>query len=125
MSAPSVAVIVGSGRGIGLELSRLYLAQSKLNLVCLSRDAAAARDAILDSGRPAPLQVHSNGSSKSSSEVASKLDGSRLTTIEADVKSEDSLRKASEQVREQFGKDSLRFLINVAGVVSGAGSTLK
>lgn len=114
MSAPNVAVIVGSGRGLGLELSRLYLAQSKLNLVCLSRDAKSAREAILDSSRPAPLPA--NGSSSKSS---GELDGNRLTTINIDVKNEDSLKKASDQVREQFGDASLRFLINVAGVVSG------
>jgi NAD(P)-dependent dehydrogenase (short-subunit alcohol dehydrogenase family) len=63
-----------------------------------SRDASKARTAILE------------GSDKKHEE--------RLTTLDLDVKNERSIEEAAKEVEHRFGKDSLRLLINVAGVVS-------
>jgi short-subunit dehydrogenase involved in D-alanine esterification of teichoic acids len=46
------------------------------------------------------------------------FDDSRLTTIDIDVREEDSIREASEKVKEKFGSDCLRLLFNVSGIVS-------
>lgn len=112
MAPGSVAVIVGASRGIGLELARIYLGQSNLQLVALSRNADNARKAILDTSTE-PLLVDVGGKKDTKA-----FDDSRLTTIDIDVREEDSIREASEKVKEKFGSDCLRLLFNVSGIVS-------
>lgn len=126
MSQKPVAVIVGASRGIGLELCRLYLSQSNMHLVALSRDAEGARKAILDSTHRPPLLAHINGSTGGSQAAGATLDakdlssfdGSRLTTLGVDIKDESSIQSASKQVKEMFGDESLRLLFNVAGILN-------
>ena len=123
----SVAVIVGSSQGIGLQLARLYLSQTDLQVVALSRSSEKAKRAILDtssSSSPLPFlavrdkQVGftSGDAFKTISDKAA-LDESRLLTIDTDVNDEESIAKASEKVKSSFGKDSVRLLLNVAGMV--------
>jgi NAD(P)-dependent dehydrogenase (short-subunit alcohol dehydrogenase family) len=126
-AAKRVAVLVGTSQGIGLELARIYLSQSNLHIVALSRNSKAAREAILDSSRShSPLIVAKDKSAGHTSDSAFKefkakegspFDESRLTTIDTDVKDEESIHKASEQVKSQFGKDTVRLIFNVAGMV--------
>lgn len=120
MAAKNVAVIIGSGRGIGLELSRLYLTQSDLHIVALSRDAKAARQAILDTKTHAPpLRAFIDAKQKPTPIDIAKdgFDSSRLTTIDVDIKEEGSIQAASEAVKKEFGQGSLRMLLNIAGVL--------
>lgn len=131
MAPGNVAVIVGASKGIGLELARIYLSQTNLQLVALSRNADQARKNILDTSSSSPLKVLFDKQKKGGNGDAAKphaqqmdaaelshLDSSRLTTIDIDIKKEDSIRSASEEVRKKFGDDSLRFLFNVAGVLT-------
>jgi NAD(P)-dependent dehydrogenase (short-subunit alcohol dehydrogenase family) len=123
-AAKGVAVLVGSSQGIGLELARIYLSQTNLHIVALSRNAKAAREAILDSSPKTPFIVQKDASVGHTSDSAFKIfeskgfDQDRLTTIDTDVKDEDSIHKASEKVKSEFGKDSIRLIFNVAGMVS-------
>lgn len=121
----SVAVIVGSSQGIGLQLARIYLSQTNLHVVALSRDADKAKKAILDTSSMLPfLAVKDRNAGHTSQDVFkeiekgdSALDESRLMAISTDVKQEDSIASASEEVKKAFGKDSVRLLLNVAGLV--------
>lgn len=125
--ASSVAVIVGSSQGIGLQLARIYLSQTGLQVVALSRNSKSAREAILDESHDLPFLVQKDGNVKHTSEEAfqpfkarqgsSPFDSNRLTTFDIDVKDEESIHKASEQVKSAFGKDSVRLLFNVAGML--------
>jgi len=92
----SVAVIQGSSKGIGLQFARLLLNNTSLKVVAASRKPDEARKAILDG-----------------------LDGKddRLTTLELDVLREDSIANAAKQVSEKYGKNSMRLLINVSGIL--------
>jgi NAD(P)-dependent dehydrogenase (short-subunit alcohol dehydrogenase family) len=93
----SLAVILGSSRGLGLALARAHLATSALDVVCASRTPDAAREAI--------LQGMDDGAAR------------RLTTLAVDVTDERSIEEAAKQCREM---GELRSLWNVAGVVSAA-----
>ncbi|CAD6893021.1 unnamed protein product [Tilletia laevis] len=114
MSPPSVAVIQGSSKGIGLALTRAYLARSSLHVVSLSRNPSAAREAILSTDSSTSL-LHKN--TQDFSDAINKDGDQRLTTIEVDIKSEDSIKAAKDEVEKKFGKDSLRLLFNVSGVL--------
>lgn len=129
----SVAVIVGSSKGIGLQLARIYLSQTNMQVVALSRNSKAAKEAILDTTNTGvPFQTQTNSNVDHTSEDAFKhyevksgsslFDSDRLTAVDVDMKDEGSIQKASEQVKSAFGKDSVRLLFNVAGMVS-RGST--
>ncbi|KAK0524133.1 hypothetical protein OC835_001646 [Tilletia horrida] len=114
MSLPSVAVIQGSSQGIGLALTRAYLAKSSLHVVALSRNPSAARDAILATDASASL-LHEH-----TQQFNNALKGDakeRLTTLEVDIKHEDSIKAARDEVEKKFGKDSLRLLFNVSGIL--------
>lgn len=113
MAPGSVAVIVGASRGIGLELARIYLGQSNLQLVALSRNADDARKAILDTSTE-PLAVDIGGGKKDTK----SFDESRLTTLDIDIREEDSIHEASKKIKDKFGPESLRLLFNVSGIVS-------
>lgn len=93
----SLAVILGSSRGLGLNLARGHLLRSSLNVVCASRTPDEAHEAIL---KDLPEDVKG-----------------RLTTIEADVTKEDSFVELARQIKE-LGE--IRSLWNVAGVVSSS-----
>lgn len=118
MVSPNVAVIVGSSKGIGLHLTRAYLARTDLQIVSLSRSPKEARKAILDTKLASPLSTGTKSSEKKANEDASKLasfDQSRLTNLEIDVRKEDSIAQAASEVEKKFGKGSLKLLFNVAG----------
>lgn len=74
------------------------LLRSSLNIVATSRNPEATRKAILDGV---------NG-----------LDSERLTVLPMDIMEENTIEKAAKEVKDKFGKGSLRLLINVSGVVS-------
>lgn len=91
-----------------------------MNVVSLSRTSSKARNSILDSTKASPLSSISHDQSKLNQTDASKLhalDESRLTTIDVDCTEEDSIAAAAREVEKRFGKDSLRLLFNVAGVL--------
>jgi NAD(P)-dependent dehydrogenase (short-subunit alcohol dehydrogenase family) len=123
----SVAVIVGSSKGIGLQLARIYLSQTNMQVVALSRNSKAAKEAILDTSSRIPFVSQANRSVDLTSEEAFKqleakdpsslFNKDRLTAIDVDVIDEESIRKASEQVKSAFGQDSVRLIFNVAGKV--------
>lgn len=48
-----------------------------------------------------------------------------MTTLEVDVLKEDSIANAASEVSKKYGKDSLRMLINVSGIVSLSSPLLK
>ncbi|CAO1634675.1 unnamed protein product [Parajaminaea phylloscopi] len=121
MPAPNVAVIVGSSKGIGLNLTRAYLARTDLQIVSLSRSPDAARKAILDTRGSSPLATGAHSSEvKSNGDAAhmSSFDSSRLTSLEIDVRQEDSIAAAAQQVKDKFGEGSLKLLFNVAGTLT-------
>lgn len=99
MSGASVAVIQGASGSIGTAFVRQLLQRSSLNVVATSRDATNARQQILAG-------------------PGSTLDPDRLTVLEMDVLREDSIVEAARHVKDTWGKGSLRFLVNVSGVVS-------
>jgi NAD(P)-dependent dehydrogenase (short-subunit alcohol dehydrogenase family) len=94
-SDTSVTVIQWSSQGIGLQFARLLLKNTNLKVAALSRRPTEARDAILSG-----LDV----------------DKERLLPLEVDVKKEDSLQAAAQDVQNKFGKENLRLLINVSGI---------
>ncbi|BGP33816.1 hypothetical protein JCM10296v2_005621 [Rhodotorula toruloides] len=97
----SVAVIQGAGGSIGSHLARHLLTRSSLSIVGTSRDPSAAKRAILSG-------LEKDGQ---------KVDESRLKVFEVDVREEESIRKAAKEVEKEFGKKSLRLLINASGVL--------
>lgn len=120
MATPSVAVIVGSSKGLGLHLTRAYLARTDLNIVSLSRKPDEARKSILDTRQGSPLSTGAKSDEKKSSDDAgsmSSFDSKRLTNFEVDVRQEDSIAEAAKQVEQKFGKGSLKLLFNVAGTL--------
>ncbi|KAG0654928.1 hypothetical protein C6P46_001323 [Rhodotorula mucilaginosa] len=95
----SVAVIQGAGGSLGSHFCRHLLKRSSLSVVATSRDPSAARRAILDG-----------------------LDGqdgydARLKVYEVDARHEETIKKAAQEVEKEFGKKSLRMLINASGVL--------
>lgn len=92
----SIAVVQGSSSGIGLNFARLLLTNTKLNVVATSRNPSEARKKILD-GLDVPKD--------------------RLLTLEVDTAKEDSLAAAASETQKTFGKESLRLLLNVSGIV--------
>ncbi|PWZ00521.1 NAD(P)-binding protein [Testicularia cyperi] len=102
--APNVAIIQGTGSGIGAQIARQYLARTGLQVVALSRDASRAKEAILST-------------SYSGGPDASKLDKERLHTISLDITSEDSYSKAAEEIESRFGKSCLKALWNLNGIL--------
>lgn len=129
---PSVAVVVGSSQGIGLQLARIFLSQTNMQVVALSRNSSAAKEAILDTSTSPPILAQTNaglGSTKQDAfnhmdvgKAKSALDANRLTAVDVDVRDEESIRRASEQVKGDFGADSVRLVLNVAGMVRGVWS---
>ncbi|GAA6060211.1 hypothetical protein JCM10212_002290 [Sporobolomyces blumeae] len=95
----SVAIVQGAGGGIGSQFARHLLRQTNLSIVATSRDPSSARRAILEG---------LNGD---------KVDESRLKVLEVDAKHENTIEKAAEEVRKDFGEKSLRLLINASGVL--------
>lgn len=43
---------------------------------------------------------------------------SRLTTLDMDVREEDAIAHAAKQVKERFGSNEVRLVVNVSGMVS-------
>lgn len=95
----SVAVIQGAGGALGSHFCRHLLQKSGLSVVATSRDPSATQRTILEG-----------------LEGGDKLK-SRLTVLEVDATREDSMKKAAEDVKKEFGEKSLRMLINSSGVV--------
>ncbi|BGP09824.1 hypothetical protein JCM10049v2_005698 [Rhodotorula toruloides] len=95
----SVAVIQGAGGSIGSHLARHLLTRSSLSIVGTSRDPSSAKRAIL------------------SGLGGQDVDESRLKVFEVDVREEETIRKAAQEVEKEFGKKSLRLLINASGVL--------
>ena len=96
----SVAVIQGCSKGLGRALVQNLLSTTKLNVVgTTASGATSAREAIL--------------SGKSSNSDLEK----RLLVLDADVRDENAMRKASEQVQDKFGEKPLRMLVNVSGML--------
>lgn len=121
MPSPNVAVIVGSSKGLGLNLTRAYLARTDLQIVSLSRSPDAARKAILDTRGSSPLATGAESSEvKANGDAAdmTTFDQSRLTNLEIDVRQEDSIASAAQQIKSKFGEGSLKLLFNVAGVLT-------
>ncbi|PWN53315.1 NAD(P)-binding protein [Violaceomyces palustris] len=100
MAPAHVAVIQGSGTGIGLHITRQYLSRTNLQVVALSRDAKRAKEAIL-----------ANAASDKS------LDPQRLHVLDIDIKNEATIQKAAETVQSRFGERSLRALWNISGIL--------
>lgn len=96
----SVAVIQGANGALGRSFVQHLLKSTNLNVVATSRNIDEARSNILSSGDLSP-----------------GLDESRLTMIEMDLLDESSIAAAAKQVESQFGKASLKLLLNVSGVV--------
>lgn len=122
VNIPNVAVIVGSSKGIGLHLARAYLARTDLQIISLSRSPDSARKAILDTKLSSPLSTGARSDDKKlGQDDASKLssfDSGRLTNLEVDVRSEDSIAEAARSIKDKFGEGSLKLLLNVAGVLT-------
>ncbi|CDW97525.1 hypothetical protein [Sporisorium scitamineum] len=95
--APNVAIIQGTGSGIGAQIAKQYLSRTGLQVVALSRDASRAKDAIL-----------SNDSS---------LDAFRLHTISLDITSEDSYHTVAQETTSRFGDSCLKTLWNINGIL--------
>lgn len=95
--APNVAIIQGTGSGIGAQIAKQYLSRTGLQVVALSRDASRAKDAILGGD--------------------SSLDSSRLHTVSIDINSEDSYHSASKEISSRFGESCLKTLWNVNGIL--------
>ncbi|GAA5860637.1 hypothetical protein JCM3774_006236 [Rhodotorula dairenensis] len=95
----SVAVIQGAGGALGSHFCRHLLKRSSLSVVGTSHDPAAARRAILDG-----------------LEGAGEFE-SRLKVYEVDARHEATIKKAAQEVESEFGKKSLRMLINASGVL--------
>lgn len=60
------------------------------------------------------------GSKKEQEEWAS-----RLTTLDMDVREEDAIAHAAKQVKERFGSNEVRLVVNVSGVVSNTAKRLE
>ncbi|KAI3478702.1 hypothetical protein L1887_59339 [Cichorium endivia] len=95
--APNVAIIQGTGSGIGAQIAKQYLSRTGLQVVALSRDASRAKDAILSGD--------------------SSLDSSRLHTFSLDIKSEESYDKVASEVSSRFGSSCLKTLWNINGIL--------
>ncbi|GAA5977564.1 hypothetical protein JCM10908_005021 [Rhodotorula pacifica] len=95
----SVAVIQGAGGSLGSHFVRHLLKRTSLSVVGTSHDPSAARRAILDG-------------LEGGDEFAS-----RLKVYEVDAKHEETIKKAAQEVEKEFGKKSLRMLINASGVL--------
>lgn len=96
------------------------MASTSLNVVALSRQSSKARKSILDSTKASPISAVTHDQSKLNKTDASKLhalDESRLTTLDVDCTEEESIAKAAQEVEKRFGKDSVRLIFNVAGVL--------
>lgn len=102
--SPNVAIIQGTGSGIGAQLARQYLARTGLQVVALSRDSSRAKEAILST-------------SYAGGPDSSKVDSERLHTFSLDSGSEESYSKVAEQVKSRFGENSLKALWNVNGIL--------
>ncbi|GAA6004164.1 hypothetical protein JCM10207_002462 [Rhodosporidiobolus poonsookiae] len=94
----SVAVIQGAGGSLGSNFARHLLKTTSLKVVATSRDPSAAKRTILE-------------------DAGDKVDESRLKVLEVDVKEEETVRRAAEEVRKEYGEKSLRLLINASGVL--------
>lgn len=94
----SVAVIQGAGGALGSHFARHLLKRTSLSVVATSRDPSAAKRTILEG-------------------AGDKIDESRLKVLEMDVRAEDTIAKAAQEVKKEFGEKSLRMLINASGVV--------
>ncbi|EGF99775.1 uncharacterized protein MELLADRAFT_40089 [Melampsora larici-populina 98AG31] len=93
--AANIAVIQGSSKGIGLSFARYILKNTDLKVVATSQNPKHAREAILANLKSAD---------------------DRLTTVELDVRREETIEKAAGLVKDRFGRQ-LRLLINVSGVL--------
>ncbi len=96
--AANVAVIAGSSQGIGLNLAKLYLSRTSLQVYALSRRPDEAKQAILDG-------ISDDGTR------------SRLKTLHVDANAEDSVAEAARSIKSDHGESCLRLLFNVAGVL--------
>ncbi|GJN92827.1 hypothetical protein Rhopal_005865-T1 [Rhodotorula paludigena] len=94
----SVAVIQGAGGALGSHFARHLLKRTSLSVVATSRDPSAAKRTILEG-------------------AGDTVDESRLKVLEMDVREEDTIAKAAQEVKKEFGEKSLRMLINASGVL--------
>lgn len=94
--APNVAIIQGTGSGIGAQIAKQYLSRTGLQVVALSRDASRAKNAILS---------------------GDNLDESRLHPISLDIKSEESYHAAAQEIASRFGDSCLKTLWNINGIL--------
>ncbi|KAG8707811.1 hypothetical protein FRC08_000274 [Ceratobasidium sp. 394] len=94
----SVAIIQGCSKGFGRALAQNLLSTTKLNVVGTTASGAKhAYERIL------------SGTSTSSE--------TRLTTLDMDIRDENAIRRASEEVQNKFGEKPLRMLVNVSGML--------
>lgn len=106
----NVAIVQGSSQGIGLAITQFLLRHSNLQVVATtSKDPNRTREKILEGFKRA--EGYDNISS-------------RLTNLTLDVRNEESISKAAETVSRNFG-NSLRFLVNVSGVLLAEKSITK
>lgn len=96
----SYAFIQSCSSAVGAQLTRQLLQRTSLAVVGSSRNPEAAREALLAGGG---------------------IDGSRLTVLEVDTLEEGTIEKAARDVKERFGGNGLKVLINASGVVRRSG----
>jgi len=94
----SYAFIQSCSSAVGAHLTRQLLQRTQLSVVGSSRNPKAAREAILQGGG---------------------VDEARLTVLQMDTLQEETIEKAATDVKERFGDQSLKLLLNASGVVSG------
>ena len=98
-SAMSVAVIQGASGGLGKAFIKHLLTTTQLNIVATSRDPASLKSKLLD------LYAEED------------LDYGRLKLVEMDIREESTIAKAAKEVEKDWGKGSLKLLLNTSGVV--------
>lgn len=96
----SVALVNGASGGIGSQFVRHLLRDTNMAVVATSRRGADAKAGLLE---------------------GAKLDHraqDRLTCLEIDVLQEDSIAEAAKAYQKQFGKGTLRLMLNAPGIAS-------
>ena len=96
----SVAVIQGASGGLGKAFIAHLLKTTQLNIVATSRDPISLKSTLLD--------LHGQKG----------LAFDRLKLLEMDIREEETIAKAAREVEKDWGKGSLKLLLNTSGVVS-------
>lgn len=96
----SVAVIQGASGGLGKAFVSQLLRTTQLHVVATTRDPSALETA---------MREHYPD--------LTEPDRARLHILEMDVREESTIERAAKKVESDWGKGSLRMLVNVSGVV--------